>query len=206
MAAITTGSTFKAPDGQSWAERRRLAPTSFELYKANAQALEAAGVASCLMRYSLVGEAISFFFKFENEVPSGRIGFTFPMMYPENLIKEGWKKYFLTLQIQSGGQLTVNARGRFVREDVPLEIEAELQRAVGGGQSFPQDLITWTDQRTKEQGSESMAGLLGTTLKDGTPKYCRKGDNLRDLSVEGWVAVLTRFVKDSALRRKAIKV
>lgn len=204
MAA--TNPTYTTGDGKSWAERRRLAPTSLELHKANSQALVAAGVSSCQMRYSLVGEDVSFFFRFENEVPTGKIGFTFPLMYPENLVKEGWMKYFLTLHIVSSGQLEVEARGRFEREGVPLEVQAELLRVVGGGPSFPHDLITWTDVRNKEQGSATMEGLLGETFKDGTPKYCRKGDTLRDLSVEGWVAVITRFAKDAALRRKAIKI
>ena len=84
-------------------------------------------------------------------------------------------------------------------------MQAELLRVVGGGQSFPHDLVTWTDSRNKEQGSATMEGLLGETFKDGMPKYCRKGDNLRDLSIEGWVAI-TRYAKDTAVGRKAIKI
>jgi hypothetical protein len=51
-----------------------------------------------------------------------------------------------------------------------------------------------------------MEGLLDEKFKDGTPKYCRKGDSFRDLSIEGWVAVLTRYAKDAALRRRALKI
>lgn len=206
MTTTSENATYTAPDGKSWAERRRVAPTSLELYRANTAALEAARVGSCQMRYSLVGEAISFYFRFENELPSGRIGFTFPVMYPENLIKEGWKKYFLTLDIHAGGQLVVEARGRFERDGVPLDVLGEFIRVVGGGPGVAHDQITWTDPRNKESVGTTMEALLDEKFKDGTPKYCRKGDSLRDLSIEGWVAVITRYAKDSALRRRAVKI
>lgn len=206
MSMTVSNPTYTAADGKSWAERRRLAPTSLELYQANAQALTSAGVSACQMRYSLIGEAVSFFFRFEDKLPGGRIGFTFPFMYPENLVKEGWKKYFLTLEIMAGGQMMVEARGRFERDGVPLEITGELIRVVGGGPGFPHDLVTWTDVRNKEQGTATMESLLEEKFKDGMPKYCRQGDTLRDLSIEGWVAVITRYAKDAAMRRRALKL
>jgi len=202
---VTSGS-YTTADGRSWPERRRQAPSSIELYQANKQGLETAGVGACQMRWALVGEEISFFFRFEDELPSGRLAFIFPLMYPENLIKEGWKKYFLTLDITVENQLFVQARGRFERDGVPLDVTAEFLRVVGRGTGIGQDLIGWTDTRNGESSSSSMEEVLRAKFKDGTNKYCRGGDTLRDLSVEGYVAVLTRYIKDMALRRRALKV
>ncbi len=203
---VDATATYQSTDGKSWPERRRQAPTSMELYKANVTALEAAGVSACQMRFALVGEKVSFYFRFDGELPRGRLGFTFPMMYVENLINEGWTKYFLTLDISREGQLITEARGRFAREGVTLDVLGEYVRIVGQGRGVGQDLVTWTDTRNKEQGTFTMEDTLAAKFKDGTNKFCRGGDSLRDLSIEGYVAVLTRRVKDTALRRKAIKV
>lgn len=197
--------TYVSTDGKSWPERRRQAPTSMELYKANADALEAAGVHACQMRFALVGEKVSFFFRFEDELPRGRLGFTFPMMYVENLMNEGWQKYFLTLDITREKQLAVEARGRFEREGVPLDVKADFLRVVGQGRGIGQDIIQWTDTRTHDADVYTMEEVLTAKFKDGTNKYCRGGDTLRDLSIEGYVAVLTRYAKDMAMRRRAIK-
>lgn len=203
---MVTSGKYTTADGKSWPERRRQAPTSIELYQANKQALETAGVDACQMRWALVGEEISFFFRFEDELPVGRLAFVFPLMYPENLIKEGWKKYFLTLDITAENQLFVQARGRFERDGVPLDVEAEFLRAVGHGTGIGRDEIIWTDARNRESSTHAMDDVLVAKFKDGTNKYCRGGDLLRDLSVEGYVAVLTRFVKDMALQRRALKI
>ena len=203
---MVASGTYTSADGRSWPERRRQAPSSIELYQANKEALGTAGVNACQMRWALVGEEISFFFRFEDDLPSGHLSFVFPLMYPENLVKEGWKKYFLTLDVTDENQLLVHVRGRFEREGVPLDVVASFLRVVGRGTGIGQDLIDWTDARNGESGTFTMDEVLRAKFKDGTNKYCRGGDTLRDLSIEGYVAVLTRYIKDTALRRRAIKV
>ena len=203
---MVNNSTYTSGDGKSWPERRRQAPTSIELYRSNAAALETAGVSQCQMRFAMVGEKISFFFRFEKELPRGKLEFVFPMMYVENLQKEGWTKYFLTMDITSDKELFVEARGRFERDGVVLDVVGQYLRVVGAGRGIGQDLVTWTDTRNGEMDTFNMEETLSAKFKDGTNKYCRGGDTLRDLSIEGYVAVLTRRVKDTALRRKAIKV
>ncbi len=205
MPTAMSNPTYMAADGKSWPERRRRAPTSMELIQANAEALQAAGVHACQMRFAMIDDQVSFFFRFEDELPRGQLGFTFPMMYVENLVKEGWKKYFLTLDITTDKQLAVEARGRFEREGVPLDVKAEHLRVSGQGRGIGQDIIQWTDTRTRDADVYTMEEILTAKFKDGTNKYCRGGDTLRDLSIEGYVAVLTRYVKDMAMRRRAIK-
>lgn len=192
-------------DGKTWEERRRKAPTVLELYQNNAAALESGGVRACQMRYSLVGEQISFYFRFEDEMPS-RLGFEFPMTYPENLRAEGWKKFHLTLDVLAEGQLFVQMRGRYERDGVPLDVVTRFIRIVGKGVGIADDWVSYTDARNREAGETSMAAILDDKFKDGTPKFTRKGDSIRDLSVEGHVAILTRYLKNAALRRRAIKV
>ena len=98
----------------------------------------------------------------------------------------------------------VEVRGRFERDAVPLDVKFEFLRTIRGGRGVGHDLVEFVDTRTREQVDTTMESVIDERLKDGTRKYCRKDDTLRDMSVEGFVAILTRYLKDSAIRRRVL--
>jgi hypothetical protein len=186
-------------------ERRNDALPMKELYLRNVEALTACGMTAVEMRYALNETKASFIYTFEGQVPVGMLGLTFPRTYPDNLVAEGWKKFMLILDVIVEGQLGVKARGRYERDGVPLEVETELLRSWGQGARIVIDTVAFTDLRTKERFETSLETAINDKLKDGTRKFCRKEDNLIDMSVEGVVAIATRYLKDAALRRRVLK-
>ncbi|MFH2009182.1 MAG: hypothetical protein ABI333_21515 [bacterium] len=190
-------------DGINWQERRRQALSTIELYKANLTALNACGVEACQMRYAFIGGEKSFLFSFEDEMPRGRIALTFPMTYPENYEAEGWKKLILTLDVSTDKQLLVSIRGRYERDEVPFDIDVEFLRTLRGGRGIGRDVVSVTDTRSGEVIDSSMEQVIEEKHADGNLKYCRKSDTLRDMSVEGFIAILSRYFKDCAIRRRA---
>jgi hypothetical protein len=204
---VSTGgssSSNGAPGGISGAERRRIAPSTIELWKSNVTALQNCGVESCQMRYALIDGKQSFVFTFNQAVPTGRIGLTFPATYPENYVDEGWTKLIMTLDATLEKEMLVHIRGSYERDNVPLDIDVEFLRTIRGGRGVGKDTVYTTDTRNGEAEHTSLEGLIEEKNVDGMRKYCRKDDNLRDMSVEGFVAIITRHLKDVAIRRRAL--
>lgn len=204
---VSTGgssSSNGAPGGINWAERRRIAPSTIELWKSNVTALQNCGVESCQMRYALIDGKQSFVFTFNQAVPSGRIGLTFPATYPENYVDEGWTKLIMTLDATLEKEMLVHIRGSYERDSVPLDIDVEFLRTIRGGRGVGKDTVSTTDTRNSEAEHTSLEALIEELNVDGIRKYCRKDDNLRDMSVEGFVAIITRYLKDVAIRRRAL--
>ncbi len=192
-----------APGGINWAERRRVAPSTIELWKSNVTALQECGVNSCQMRYALIDGAQSFVFTFSQAVPMGRIGLTFPATYPENYVDEGWTKLIMTLDASVEKEMLVHIRGHYERDNVPLDVDVEFLRTIRGGRGVGKDTVTTTDTRNQDSEHTSLDALIQEKNVDGNRKYCRKGDNLRDMSVEGFVAIITRHLKDVSIRHRA---
>lgn len=202
---VSSGDTSgSAPGGINWEERRRVAPSTIELWKSNVAALEECGVQSCQMRYALIDGAQSFVFTFDQVVPAGRIGLTFPATYPENYQAEGWSKLIMTLDATVEKEMLVHIRGRYERDSVPLDVDVEFLRTIRGGKGVGKDLVTAVDTRNQQSEQTSLEALIDEKNVDGMRKYCRKDDNLRDMSVEGFVAIVTRFLKDVAIRHRAL--
>lgn len=204
VSSGTPPSSSGAPDGINWAERRRIAPSTIELWKSNVSALQACGVKSCQMRYALIDGKQSFVFTFNQAVPTGRIGLTFPATYPENYVNEGWSKLIMTLDATVEKEMLVHIRGRYERDNVPLDIDVEFLRTIRGGRGVGKDAVTTTDARNQQAEHTTLEALINEKNVDGNRKYCRKDDNLRDMSVEGFVAIITRHLKDVAIRRRAM--
>lgn len=192
------------PGGINWQERRRIAPSTIELWKSNVSALEECGVKSCQMRYALIDGAQSFVFTFDQAVPAGRIGLTFPATYPENYVSEGWGKLVMTLDASVEKEMLVHIRGRYERDNVPLDVDVEFLRTLRGGKGVGKDVVATVDSRNQNLEQTSLETLIEEKNVDGMRKYCRKDDNLRDMSVEGFVAIVTRYLKDVAIRRRAL--
>jgi hypothetical protein len=195
--------TDGAPGAINWSERRRVAPSTIELWKSNAEALQACGVPSCQMRYALIDGKQSFVFTFNQAVPKGRIGLTFPATYPDNYVSEGWTKLIMTLDAMVEKEMLVHIRGRYERDGVPLDVDVEFLRTIRGGRGVGKDVVACVDARSQQTEQTTLEELIEAKNVDGIRKYCRKDDNLRDMSVEGFVAILTRYLKDLAIRRRA---
>jgi hypothetical protein len=193
-----------APDAINWPERRRNAPSTIELWKSNVTALKECGVTSCQMRYALIDGKQSFVFTFSQVVPTGRIGLTFPATYPENYVNEGWTKLIMTLDATVEKEMLVHIRGRYERDNVPLDVDVEFLRTIRGGRGVGKDVVVTTDTRNQQTEQTTLDALIEEMNVDGYRKYCRKGDTLRDMSVEGFVAILTRYLKDVAIRQRAL--
>jgi len=204
VSSGTPSSSKGGPDGINWAERRRIAPSTIELWKSNVAALQACGVASCQMRYALIDGAQSFVFTFNQAVPAGRIGLTFPATYPENYVSEGWTKLVMTLDATVEKEMLVHIRGHYERDNVPIDVDVEFLRTIRGGRGVGKDVVSTTDARNQHVEHTTLEDLIQEKNVDGDRKYCRKSDNLRDMSVEGFVAILSRYLKDIAIRRRAM--
>ncbi len=199
-----TSSSSGTPGAINWEERRRIAPSTIELWKSNVTALENCGVKSCQMRYALIDGNQSFVFTFSQKVPAGRIGLTFPATYPENYVSEGWSKLIMTLDATVEKEMLVHIRGRYERDSVPLNVDVEFLRTIRGGRGVGKDMVTTEDARNQEAEQTTLEKLIEEKNVDGNRKYCRKDDNLRDMSVEGFVAIITRYLKDVSIRRRAM--
>ena len=201
-----SGRTYTAPDGTRKPDRRHQGIPTMELWKKNIEGLQEAGVRGCLFRYSLDPEGnITFVIRVEDEPPVGRLKFNFPLVEKPLIQAAGWKRFNLTLEIFEGGLLTVTVKGRFERDNVPLEVNLEFERVHGMGIGIARDYISFIDRRNGDRGESSMKDVLDAKLRDGTRKFCRSGDTVRDLPVEGIVAILGRFLKDAALRRRVVR-
>lgn len=185
-------------------ERRRTLPTQ-ELWKANISALDELHVSGCHMRYSLVEEKLVFLLQFHDDVPQGRLNLVFPVVVSSDLSAAGFKRFNLTVECEKTGELGICIVARFERENVPLHVRVEVQRTIGRCTGIGKDVVTYMDLRNGEQIETSMKEILELRLKDGSPKYCRRDDTVRELSVEGIVAILGRFLKDTALRRRLLR-
>ncbi len=184
-------------------DRRKNLPT-MELWQENIRALNQLDLSNCQMRYALTEDGLVFLLRFENDVPVGRLHFVFPEIDKDNLVRSGWRKFVLTLSITDEGRLSIDMWGRFEKDSVPLDVKTLFVRDLGLGVGLAEDKVSFTDTRDGTVVDSTLAEILEAKLKSGEPKYARKDDNVRDVSVEGIVAILTRYFKDSAVRRRIL--
>lgn len=182
-------------------ERRKNLPT-LELWQENIRALNQSELSNCQMRYALTGDELTFIMRFENQVPTGRLNFLFPELDRKRMASDGWIKFILTLSFSDDGRLSVEMRGRYERDSVPLDIKVNFVRDIGLGVGIAQDEVSYSDARDGYSENSSISEIIEATMKSGERKYARKDDDVRQISVEGMIAVLTRYMKDSAVRRR----
>lgn len=184
-------------------ERRKHLAT-MELWQENIKALNQGGLTNCQMRYALNEEQITFIVRFENEVPSGQFHLVFPEFDPKALHTDGWRKFVLTIALNDEGRLAIEMWGRYERDDVPLDVKMLFERDIGLGVGIANDRIEATDARNAETVAASFQAIIGETMKDGERRYSRKGDEVGTVSVEGMVAILSRFLKQLAVSRRLL--
>ncbi len=189
--------------GYSGPERRKNLPT-MELWQENIRALSQCQVTGCQMRYALTPQELTFLFRFENQIPMGRINFLFPSIERESVVSECWQTFVLTLGISDEGKMSVEIRGFYNRDGVPLDVRVQFVRDLGVGVGIVEDSVSYTDRRDGSTHSSTLAEIISTKLKSGDPKYSRKDDDVKNISVEGMVAVLCRYMKVSAVRRRVL--
>lgn len=197
-ADSTGGKNYRGP------ERRSQLPT-MELWQENIKSLNSNSLTNCQMRYALSGGDLTFLVRFENEIPVGKLDLVFPEMEHGALLSEGWQKFVLTIFINDEGQLRIEMRGRYERDEVPLDIKLEFTRDIGMGVGIDIDRILMTDTRNGESGETSMADIIDERLKDGERRYARKDDEVTSVSVEGMVAILARFLKQFSISRRVLQ-
>lgn len=185
-------------------DRRRQLPT-MELWQENIKSLNSNNLTNCQMRYALSGGDLTFLVRFENEIPVGKLDLVFPEMEHSTLIEEGWRKFVLTIFINDEGQLKIEMRGRYERDGVPLDIKLEFTRDIGMGVGIDIDRIQMTDTRNGESGETSLVEIIDERLKDGERRYARKDDEVTNVSVEGMVAILARFLKQFSVSRRILQ-
>ncbi|MCD6499165.1 MAG: hypothetical protein J7M25_12815 [Deltaproteobacteria bacterium] len=198
MADTTrSGQDYTGPD------RRKNLPT-MELWQENIRALNQCSLSNCQMRYALTSDELTFLVRFENEIPVGRLNFVFPDVDKDRLVGDGWKRFVLTVSITDEGRLSVDLWGRYERDSVPLDIKGKFVRDIGLGIGVAEDVVSFVDTRNGTTEDNTLQQILDTKLKSGEPKYARKDDSVSSISVEGMIAVLTRYFKDSAVRRRVL--
>ncbi len=184
-------------------DRRKNLPT-LELWQENIKALNQLSLFSCKMRYAMTPDGITFLLRFEDQVPVGALQFVFPDVDRDRLVKDGWVRFVLTLTVTVEGTLAVDLWGRYERDTVPLDVKVAFVRDIGLGVGVGTDEVSFTDVRDGTVVTSSFKEIIEARLKTGEPKYARKDDQAHDISVEGMVAVLTRYLKDSAVRRRVL--
>lgn len=184
-------------------ERRKQLPT-MELWQENIKALNQNDLTNCQMRYALNDGAITFIVRFENEVPTGSFDFRFPEFEKAALTESGWQKFVLTILVNDEGKLSIQMWGHYERQEVPFEVRLTFARDVGLGIGVVTDEIMTTDERTAEGVKSSLAELIAERLKDGEPRYARTDDEVTNISVEGMVAILGRYLKQLAVSRRML--
>jgi len=191
--------------GQNYAgpDRRKNLPT-MELWQENIRALSQCNLSNCQMRYALTADELTFLVRFENEIPVGRLNFVFPDVDKDRLVGDGWKRFVLTVSITDEGRLSVDLWGRYERDGVPLDIKGKFVRDIGLGIGVAEDVVSFVDSRDGSTEESTLQHILDTKLKSGESKYARKDDSVSSISVEGMIAVLTRYFKDSAVRRRVL--
>lgn len=189
--------------GYSGPERRKNLPT-MELWQENIRALNQCQVSKCQMRYALTAQELTFLMRFENEIPIGRLNFIFPSLEKDDIISEGWQTFVLTLGISEEGTLSVEIRGHYNRDGVPLDTRVRFVRDLGAGVGVAEDSVTFTDRRDGSSHPATLNEIIAIKLKSGEPKYARRDDDIKTLSIEGMVAVLCRYMKVSAVRRRVL--
>jgi hypothetical protein len=197
-AGTSGGMNYSGP------ERRKQLPT-MELWQENIKSLNSNKLTNCQMRYALSGGDLTFLVRFENEIPVGKLDLVFPEMEHGALLAEGWQKFVLTIFINDEGQLRIEMRGRYERDEVPLDLKLEFTRDIGMGVWIETDRITITDTRNGESGETSLVEIIDERLKDGERRYARKDDEVGNVSVEGMVAILARFLKQFAVSRRVLQ-
>jgi hypothetical protein len=189
--------------GYTGPERRKNLPT-MELWQENIKALNQCEVGNCQMRYALTPEELTFLMRFEDEIPVGHLHFVFPEIDRSSLVSQGWARFVLTLGISVEGELSVEIRGHYTRDNVPLDVRAKFVRDIGAGVGIATDEVSFIDKRDSSEHPTTLEAIMGEKLKSGDLKYARKDDDVRSVSVEGMVAILSRFFKDSAVRRRIL--
>lgn len=189
--------------GYSGPERRKQLAT-LELWQENIKELNRGGLTNCQMRYALAAEQVTFIVRFENEVPSGQFSVIFPELDPQALTTDGWQKLVLTITINDEGRLVIELWGRYERDSVPLDVKLFFERDVGLGVGVAKDTMEATDARNAETIRASFQAILGETMKDGESRYARKGDEVNNVSVEGMLAILGRYLKQLAVSRRML--
>jgi hypothetical protein len=184
-------------------ERRKNLPT-MELWQENIRALNQNSLRSCQMRYAVTRDKVTFIMRFEDEVPVGRVNFVFPVLDERALVADGWSRFVLTVSISDAGRLAVEMWGRYERNNVPLDVKAVFVRDIGLGVGIAADEISFTDARDGSTETTSLAAVVDAKMRSGERKYARKGDDVRQVSVESIIGILTRYMKDSAVRRRVM--
>lgn len=184
-------------------ERRKNLPT-LDLWQENIRALNQYNLSNCQMRYAVAPDSLSFIMRFENEVPVGQLDFFFPEVDSKRLAADGWSRFVLTLTVSDDGRLSVDIWGRYERDGVPLDVKVVFVRDIGMGVGIANDEITFTDARDGGSESASFATIIDAKMRSGERKYARKDDEVRQISVEGMVAILARYLKDVAVRRRVL--
>ena len=188
---------YKGPD-----RRKHLA--TMELWQENIKALNQGNLTNCQMRYALSEGAITFIVRFENEIPMGNFNFSFPEFDQANLTEAGWTKFVLTITINDEGKLAIEMWGRYERDEVPLDIKMMFERDIGLGVGIAKDTITATDDRNAETIDATFQDVIDEKMKDGEPRYARKDDDVQNVSVEGMIAILGRYLKQLAVSRRML--
>jgi|AMFO01.1.fsa_nt_gi hypothetical protein len=184
-------------------DRRKHLPT-MELWQENIKALNQAGLTNCQMRYALNEGAITFIVRFENDIPTGSFDFTFPELDKTALTEAGWEKFVLTILVNDEGKLNIQMWGHYARDEVPLDVRMTFERDIGLGVGVLADEVLATDERTAETVKTTFADLLAERLKDGEPRYARKDDDVSNISVEGMISILGRYLKQLAVSRRVL--
>jgi hypothetical protein len=192
------------PQDYTGPDRRKNLPT-IELWQENIKFLNQSGLTNCQMRYALVSGKLSFFVRFENEIPIGKLDILFPEVDEKMLEAEGWSKFVLTITINDEGRLLIELWGHYERDGVPLDVKVDFARDIGLGVGLAMDQVAVTDTRNGEVTTATMKEIIDERLKDGERRYARKDDDVMNVSVEGMVAIGCRYLKQLAVRRRAIK-
>lgn len=182
-------------------ERRKNLPT-LELWQENIRALNQNNISNCQMRYAVTPDSLTFIMRFENEVPVGQLDFFFPEVESKKVISDGWARFVLTVTVSDEGRLSVDIWGRYERDSVPLDVKVVFVRDIGMGVGIASDEISFTDARDSSSETTSFATVIDTKMRSGDRKFARKDDDVRQVSVEGMIAILARYLKDSAVRRR----
>lgn len=182
-------------------ERRKNLPT-LELWQENIRALNQNNISNCQMRYAVTPDSLTFIMRFENEVPVGQLDFFFPDVDSKKVISDGWARFVLTVTVSDEGRLSVDIWGRYERDSVPLDVKVVFVRDIGMGVGIANDEISFTDARDSSSETTSFATVIDAKMRSGDRKFARKDDDVRQVSVEGMIAILARYLKDSAVRRR----
>ncbi|MFH2008764.1 MAG: hypothetical protein ABI333_19410 [bacterium] len=201
-----TDSSSSTGQGKGYAgpDRRKQLPT-MELWQENIKSLNQNNLTGCQMRYAFTDGKLTFLVRFEDAIPAGKLDLIFPELEHKLLVEEGWTKFILTITINDEGKLAIEMRGQYERDGVPLDVKLVFTRDIGLGLGIESDTISITDTRTAETVNTTVTAIIDDKLKDGERRYARKNDEVTSISVEGMIAILSRFLKQHAVANRVLK-